>query len=138
MQSVTLPTWNHNPHLLFDPATSTYLLYTLGAGFGKCGAGMPSDRQCETSERCIDDQCQGCHKGHCGPDGRAGTLPPKAVPRLNSAGYVQLGRRERPKLLLDKATGEPTMLYNGVELDGVNHPFTIATPMSLNDDFVGR
>jgi hypothetical protein len=49
---------------------------------------------------------------------------------VNAQGYVQLGRRERPKLLLDKHTGEPTMLYNGVgSTDG--HVFTIATPMTL-------
>jgi hypothetical protein len=42
MKSVALPTQNTNPHLLYDPATQTYLLYTLSTGFGKCGAGMPA------------------------------------------------------------------------------------------------
>jgi hypothetical protein len=134
MQAVVLPTFNHNPHLLYDPTTKTYLLYSLGTGFGKCGGGMPAGRQCEAQypgAQCIDGQCQGCHKGHCGPYPRQ-KPGPKIKLAVNSQGYVQLGRRERPKLLLDKHTGEPTMLYNGVgSVDG--HVFTIATPMKADD-----
>ena len=132
MKSVVLPTFNHNPHLLYDPTTKTYLLYSLGAGFGECGAGMPADRQCDAQypgAQCIRGQCQGCHKGHCGPYPRQKPGPSMKL-EVNAQGYVQLGRRERPKLLLDKHTGEPTMLYNGVgSADG--HVFTIATPMAL-------
>jgi len=104
MKNVVLPTENHNPHLLYDEITKTYLLYTLGAGFGKCGAGMPAGRQCEAGGKCLDAQCNGCHKGKCGPSRCSGLPKVKAMP--NAQGYVQLTRRERPKLLLDKLTGE--------------------------------
>jgi len=30
------------------------------------------------------------------------------------------------------------MLYNGVGHVGINHPYTIATPMRLNDKFVSK
>jgi hypothetical protein len=38
------------------------------------------------------------------------------------------GRRERPKIFLDKR-GVATWLYNGVGLDTGNRPFTMATPI---------
>ena len=38
MKDVALPTQNTNPHLLSDPSTKTYLIYSLGAGFGACGS----------------------------------------------------------------------------------------------------
>ena len=96
---------------------------------------MPAGRQCAgPGTQCIGGQCQGCHKGHCGPYARQkpGAKPHTAV---NAQGYVQLGRRERPKLLLDKHTGEPTMLYNGVGMGDSSadaYVFTIATPMALS------
>ena len=134
MQAVVLPTQNTNPHLLYDPMTETYLLYTLSTGFGKCGAGMPASRQCQSGGRCIGGQCQGCHKGACGPTKRS-PAEPSHIPAVNAQGYVQLGRRERPKLLLDKLTGEPEMLYNGVQYGNAGDQlvFTIATPMHPSD-----
>ena len=91
---------------------------------------MPSDRQCELAGKCMGGRCQGCDKGHCGPTKR---LPAerKHMPTVDAQGYVQLGRRERPKLLLDKATGEPLMIYNGVQYGSGSDTltFTIATPM---------
>ena len=112
-----------------DPG-SRYLLYTLSTGFGKCGTGMPASRQCQLGGKCVGGQCQGCHKGFCGPTKRLPAEPAHA-PAVDAQGYVQLARRERPKLLLDKATGEPTMLYNGVQYSSGSNQlvFTIATPM---------
>ena len=137
VKSVVLPTQNTNPHLLYDPQTQTYLLYTLSTGFGQCGAGMPPGRQCETSGRCMGGRCQGCHKGHCGP---TKSLPAERrhIPSVDTQGYVQLGRRERPKLLLDKVTGEPVMLYNGVQYGSGTQglTFTIATPMRPSNNTV--
>lgn len=130
MTNVVLPTQNTNPHLLYDPTTQMYLLYTLSTGFGQCGGGMPSDRQCELAGKCMGGRCQGCHKGHCGP---TKPLPAerKHMLTVDAQGYVQLGRRERPKLLLDKTTGEPLMIYNGVQYRSGSQTltFTIATPM---------
>ena len=69
---VALPVWHHNPHTIRDPATGTYLLYTVGCGYGAC---------------------QGCHKGHCGSV-TCHDKPPGPPPH----GATILSRRERPKL----------------------------------------
>ena len=131
MKSVVLPTQSTNPHLLYDPATQTYLLYTLSTGFGKCGVGMPASRQCQSGGKCVGGQCQGCHKGVRGPTTKRPSTEPKRSPPADAQGYVQLARRERPKLLLHRATGEPVMLYNGVQFGSGSSQlvFTIATPM---------
>ena len=131
MKSVVLPTQSTNPHLLYDPATQTYLLYTLSTGFGKCGVGMPASRQCQSGGKCVGGQCQGCHKGVRGPTTKRPSTEPKRSPAADAQGYVQLARRERPKLLLHRATGEPVILYNGVQFGSGSSQlvFTIATPM---------
>ena len=99
---VALPVWHHNPHTIRDPATGTYLLYTVGCGYGAC---------------------KGCHKGACGSV-RCHEKPLGPPPH----GATILSRRERPKLFLDK-DGVPRYLYNGVQPSGNDRVFTLVTPI---------
>eukprot|EP01043_Picozoa_sp_COSAG02_P006347 COSAG02_NODE_179_length_31090_cov_49.813785_38_plen_569_part_00 len=74
-----------------------------------------SQATCATNQ--YEHVCTGCHKGMCGPQK---CDPPSHFPPL-PRGNLSLSRRERPKMLFDKA-GTPTHLFNSADPGGTATP----------------
>lgn len=126
----TLPTapifYGHaeDPTWWYSSATRSY--HALFHGLGACGTGAAG---------------VGCHA--FSRDGVAWTLSPTPAYSLDvkfdDGSHITFARRERPQLLFDPVTGEPTHLVNGVQPPGPLQPtggrgdasYTLVVPLRV-------